>query len=99
MRLTLREVVLESGGLLRGSSGPALERVLLRQSGIHYVDANYLSDTATIGYDEAAISEPDLRRLIEECGYHCRGEIVPRHLCAPGPDLTIEHRPWATAPD
>ena len=88
----MREVVLEAGGLLRGSSGPALERVLRRQPGIDHVDANYLSHTVTIGYDEATITEAELRRLIEECGYHCRGEVLPRHICALGPDATVEHR-------
>jgi Cu2+-exporting ATPase len=76
----MKEVVLEAGGLLRGSSAPALQTFLQRQTGIHHVEANTMSDTVTVGYDEHTISEDKIRMLIEECGYHCRGEVVPRHL-------------------
>jgi len=81
----MREVVFEAGGLLRGSSAPALETFLRRQSGIHHVEASTMSQSVTIGYDEMAITEADIRRLIETCGYHCRGEVLPKHLCAPEP--------------
>ncbi len=82
----MKESVFEAGGLLRGSSAPALESYLRRRPGIHRVEANYMSDTATVMYDENAVSEGEIRRLIEECGYHCRGEIRPRHICAPEPE-------------
>lgn len=82
----MKESVFEAGGLLRGSSAPALETFLRRQPGIHRVEANYMSDTATIMYDETAVSEAEIRSLIERCGYHCRGESLPRHICAPVPE-------------
>src|SRR5581483_9765931 len=82
-------------GLVRGSSGPALQTFLRRHAGIHHAEANYLSDTVVIGYDEAAITEPQIRSLIEECGYHCQGEVVPRHVCAPESDVVAEHLPPA----
>lgn len=91
----MKEVVLEAGGLLRGSSAPALETFLRRQHGIHHVEASYLSDSVTVGYDEAVISESDIQRLIEECGYHCRGEILPRHLVASQPDSATTGQPSA----
>jgi P-type Cu2+ transporter len=94
----MREVVLEAGGLLRGSSGPALQTYLRRQPGIHHAEASYMSDTVTVGYDETVIAEADIQRLIEECGYHCRGEMLPKHLCAPEPDIAAEHRPPALSP-
>lgn len=89
----LREVVLEAGGLLRGSSAPALDAFLRRQPGIHRAESNYLNDTVTVAYDEAVISQADIERLIKECGLHCRGEVVPKHLCAPAP-----HEHGATPP-
>src|SRR3990172_4774557 len=88
----LREVVLEASGLLGASSAPALEAFLRRHSGIHHAAANYLNQTVTVGYDESLISEAEIRRLIEECGYHCRGEALPRHVCAPEPGMSLEHR-------
>lgn len=76
----MKEVVLEAGGLLRGSSAPALQAFLSRQPGIHHVEANTMSDSVTVGYDENSIAEARIRQLIEQCGYHCRGEVVPRHI-------------------
>jgi Cu2+-exporting ATPase len=89
----MREVTLEAGGLLRGSSAPALQAFLHRHPGIHHAAANTASQTVTVGYDETRISEAEIRRLIEECGYHCQGEVLPRHLCAPGPGRAVDHRP------
>jgi Cu2+-exporting ATPase len=77
----MREVVLEAAGLRCGSSAPALQTFLRRQPGIHHAEANALSETVTVGYDEAAITEPQIRRLITECGYHCQGQVLPRHVC------------------
>lgn len=76
----MKEVVLEAGGMLGGSSAPALQTFLSRQPGIHHVEANTMSDTVTVGYDENTIIETRIHQLIEECGYHCHGEVVPRHI-------------------
>ena len=88
----MKVVVLEAGGLLRGSSGPALESFLLRHRGIRRAEANYMSETVTVGYDESEISEAEIRALIEDCGCHCQGEVVPRHLHKPEPGVAAEHR-------
>jgi len=81
----MQEVVLHAGGLLHGSAGPALEAHLRRQPGIYHVAVNPVSGTLTVGYDETAILEVELHRLIRECGYHCRGQVLPKHICAPEP--------------
>lgn len=93
----MREKVFEAGGLLHGSAAPALEAFLRRQPGIHHAEANAVGATITVGYDETRVSEMAIRRLIEECGYHCRGEVLPRHLCAPEPGGS-EQRVAAGAP-
>jgi Cu2+-exporting ATPase len=95
----MKEVVLEAGGLLRGSSGPALQTFLRRQRGVHHVEASYMSETVTVGYDGSQVSEVTLRGLIEECGYHCSGEVLPRHLCEPepGPDAAGQSKAGAHA--
>lgn len=85
----MKEVVLEAGGLLRGSSAPALQAFLSRQAGIHHVEANTMSDTVTVGYEESTITEARIRQLIEECGYHCRGEVYPRHMVASEQDEQV----------
>ncbi|MGH2391593.1 MAG: heavy-metal-associated domain-containing protein, partial [Chloroflexota bacterium] len=91
----MKVVVLEASGLLRGSTAPAMETFLRRQAGIHHVEANTVSQTVTFGYDEARLSEQDIRRLIEACGCRCRGEVLPRHLHAPEPDHPAKPKPAA----
>ena len=93
----MREAVLEASRIVNGSSGPALETYLRWHPGIHHAEASYLSETVTVGYDEMVISEADIRRLIEEFGCRCQGEVLPRHLCEPEPGVTLEHRPATLA--
>jgi Cu2+-exporting ATPase len=83
----MREIVLESEGLLNGSSGPALQSFLERQTGIHHAFVNPAAGTTTVGYDEALISEEKISGQIRECGYHCAGQSVPRHVCSPTPSV------------
>ncbi|NUQ10744.1 MAG: heavy metal translocating P-type ATPase [Gemmatimonadaceae bacterium] len=80
----MRDVVLEARGMLHGSTAPAIETFLRRQHGVSRVEANAFSDTVTVSFDAALITQADIERLIEECGMHCRGEVVPAHVCAPG---------------
>ena len=79
----LREVVLEAGGMLHGSSAPALQMILSRLRGVQRVDANAVSDSVTVAFDDGVTSQGAIERVIRECGLHCRGEIVPAHVCAP----------------
>jgi hypothetical protein len=60
------------------------ERLRDEQTIAQKVNANFLSGTATIAYDETLVSLDDINRFIAERGYHCRGEVVPVHLCEPG---------------
>ena len=94
----MTEVVLEAGGLLRGSSAPALETYLRRHRGIHHADASTLSQTVTVGFDEGVISEAEIRRLIERCGYHCAGRVMPRHVVAQAELGPGEPAPAPTTP-
>jgi len=73
--------IFEAGGLLRASSAQALEIHLRRQRGIHGAEANPVSQTVTVHYDDAALTADDVRSLIERFGCACGGEIVPCHLC------------------
>jgi len=73
--------VFEAGGLLRASSAAALGEFLRRQRGVSDAEANPVSQTVTVHYDEAALSADDVRALIERFGCSCGGEMVPCHLC------------------
>jgi Cu2+-exporting ATPase len=74
---------LHVGGLHYASEKAVVERVLGRQRGVVDVEANPVSQTATVEYDPAETSVAALQHWVEECGYHCAGQSVPGHLCDP----------------
>jgi Cu2+-exporting ATPase len=45
------------------------------------VSANPASQTANVTFDAEKTSVAELRRWVEECGYHCAGQSVPDHIC------------------
>ena len=78
----LSESVFEVGGFVRGSAAPGLEVALRRLRGVQRVEASPVSGSVTVTFDEAEISRETIEQTITECGHHCRGEVVPKHLCA-----------------
>jgi len=76
-------VVLHVGGLYRGSEKAVVETALRRRPGVLSVEANPVAQTATVTYDADRTSVAELRRWVEECGYHCAGQSVPTHVCDP----------------
>jgi P-type Cu2+ transporter len=91
--------VLEAGGMLRASEKNVVEAVIGRRPGVVEVEANPVSQTATVTYDPTETSVEELRRWVEECGYHCAGQSVPEHICDPmtEPDPEVAE-PQAPAP-
>ena len=75
--------VLEVKGLHWATEKAVVEATLGRLAGVRTVDANSVSQTATVSYDTGETSVAELRRWIEECGYHCAGQSVPGHVCHP----------------
>lgn len=73
--------IFEAGSLLRASSAGSLEGFLQRQRGVENAEANPVSQTVTVRYDEAALTADGVRALIERFGCSCGGEVVPCHLC------------------
>ena len=75
--------VLDVRGMLRASEKGVVETVLTRRPGVERVEANPVAQTATVRYDPDQTSLRELRRWVEECGYHCAGQSVPSHVCDP----------------
>ena len=72
--------VLDVHPMLRGSEKAVVEAVLGRRPGVERVEANPVSQTATVVFDPARTSVADLRRWVQECGLHCAGQSVPNHI-------------------
>jgi Cu2+-exporting ATPase len=79
----LGSVVLHVGGLHYATEKSVVERVLGRRPGVLAVEANPVAQTATVSFDPDVTSVAELRRWVEECGYHCAGQSVPGHVCDP----------------
>jgi Cu2+-exporting ATPase len=86
-------VVLDVRPMLLGSEKAVVEAKLGRRPGVERVEANPVSQTATVTYDPAQASVAELRRWVQECGLHCDGQSVPEHICDPllEPDLSDGH--------
>ena len=74
---------IEVAGLLSASSAAGVEKQLMRLRGVRKAEVNYVAGSATVTYDENVIDLAAIKAQIHACGYHCRGEMVPKHICAP----------------
>jgi len=90
--------VVQVGGLHWATSEAVIEKALLRRPGVLAVDANALSQTATVTFDPATTSVAALTGWVEDCGYHCAGQSVPDHVCDPmaEPGTPHDHNHHAT---
>jgi Cu2+-exporting ATPase len=79
----MKTVTLEVGGLVSILDFAAVEKRLAGFPGVHGVAINAGSSTASVQYDERRTSPEKLAAGIEACGFHCRGEMAPRHICMP----------------
>lgn len=70
-------------GMICTADGRGVEKRLKKHPGIHHVEANFMNCTATVHYDESAISLAEIKKLVGKCGYHCSGESLPDHQCKP----------------
>ncbi len=75
--------VLHVGGQYRASEKAVVEGVLGRRPGVRLVEANPVAQTATVTFDTAQTSVAELRRCVQECGFHCVGQSVPCYICDP----------------
>ena len=75
--------VLHVGGLHYASEKAVVERVLGNRPGVLAVEANPVSQTATVTFDPDRTTVADLREWVEQCGYHCAGQSAPGHVCDP----------------
>jgi Cu2+-exporting ATPase len=83
MSVQQQTVVLEMAGVHWASEKAVAECVLGRRSGVVAVEANPVGQTATVTYDPRQTSVAQLTGWIRDCGYHCGGQSVPKHVCDP----------------
>jgi Cu2+-exporting ATPase len=72
---------LEVGDLFSVLGAHGIERQLRRVAGVDRVSVNPVSGLTTVAYDPGMTGLSVIQAAIEECGFHCAGEALPRHIC------------------
>ena len=87
----MKTTVINLEGIESVLSPAGVEKRLCEYSGIHKVETNFMTGTATVYHDES-VTLADIKRYVAECGYGCSGECLPAHVCKPGdPPAAIAH--------
>ncbi len=79
----MKSTNLHVGQLLSVLSARGVEKQLAQLPGVVRAEVNCVSGSATIVYDESKIDLPAIKARVDQCGHHCGGELVPRHVCKP----------------
>ena len=72
---------LEVGNLFSVLGAHGIEKQLKRVVGVGRVTVNAVSGATTVAYDPKKTSLAKIRAKIKECGFHCSGEALPKHVC------------------
>lgn len=83
MKQIRNTVVVDVSGLYWAASRSVTEKVLSRRPGVISVKVNPATQSASISYDSNRTSLAEIALWIEDCGFHCAGQSVPRHMCEP----------------
>jgi Cu2+-exporting ATPase len=81
----MKTATLDAGGMLSLLDYQAVEKQLGRIPGVQRATASVASNSVTVEYDETVTSVATLKAKINECGFHCTGQIMPKHVCEPRP--------------
>lgn len=84
----MKSNVIDVRDLLSPLSAEGIEKQLAKLPGIKHVSVNRVSGNASLEYDEFVTDLDTIQAKIRECGHHCHGELLPKHLC-----VSAAHRP------
>jgi|SRR5581483_2343110 len=77
----MKKVILEVCDMLSVLDFLGVEKQLKRVPGVHAATVNIASNTAVVEYDETITDVEALRAKTIECGFDCRGEVMPKYIC------------------
>ncbi|WP_447954006.1 heavy metal translocating P-type ATPase [Sphingopyxis chilensis] len=86
----MQTVTLEVRGLFQCLDHLGVEKQLTKRPGVLRAEANPASESVTVVFDETLTTAAELRGVIADCGFHCGGHVVPRHVCVPDATATPE---------
>src|SRR3546814_402927 len=79
----MKTTTIEVGDLLSALSALGVQKQLARLPGVKKAEVNYVAGSATVTFDETVTDLKAIKAKVHECGYHCTGEQVPKHVCVP----------------
>lgn len=82
----MKTINMDVGGLFGALDFAAVSKRLATAKGVTAAAMNAGSTSVTLTFDETLTDEAALKKEIELCGFHCRGEAVPGHVCHPEPE-------------
>jgi P-type Cu2+ transporter len=96
----MRVVTLPVEGMNVATCARGIEKRLGALEAVTQTDANYVSQSVTITYDEQQISEAVLRDLVRDCGFACGDSMAPTpaHAHEAPPAADQSGAPHAVAP-
>jgi Cu2+-exporting ATPase len=77
----MTKITLEVGDLFSVLGAHGIERQLQRVAGVGRVSVNPVSGSTTVMFDPGKTNPAAIQEAIEDCGFHCAGEALPRHVC------------------
>ena len=77
----MKTATFEARGLISMLDYLGVEKQLRSIPGVTEAVMNPGGETVTVSFDETRTSATAIRGAIDECGFHCRGEGAPRHVC------------------
>ena len=77
----MTKITLEVGNLFSILGAYGIERQLRRVAGVGRVSVNPVSGSTTVMFDPGKTSLAAIHKAIKDCGFHCAGQALPRHIC------------------
>ena len=85
----MKTATLDVGGMLSMLDYQAVEKQLGRIPGVQRATGSIASNSVTVEYDETVTSVAALKDKVNECGFHCTGQIMPKHVCEPHAGMPV----------
>lgn len=99
----MKTTVIHLEGIESILSTAGVEKKMCKHPGIHKVETNFMTGTATVYHDDS-VTLAEIKQCVADCGYQCGGEAAPVNIIKPGdpPAASMAHSGHvmpATKPD
>ncbi len=89
----MKSTVVRLEGIESVLSPAGVEKKMCQHPGIHKVETNFMTGTATVYHDDS-VTLAEIKQCVADCGYRCEGEAAPAHVVEQGdpPTDTMIHK-------